>query len=146
MELEIEKTDKTPKLAPGNKSRIKPIFEIRGPYTTKDQAKSNQANKFIGQGSNKSSTNAYREAWGPKANCGKYTKDDIIFVSAEGNRWNRIPPDFEELKRATQAGATFITDTPADRNRPYNTGEREIGQFLKSAGYKEDSPGVWKNS
>ena len=37
----------------------------------------------------------------------------------------------------------FITDTPADRNRPYNVGEREVEAFLTSHGYADDGQGRW---
>jgi hypothetical protein len=44
------------------------------------------------------------------------------------------------------AGATLITDTPTDRNRSYNIGEREVAEFLTKGGYEEVSPGTWKPS
>lgn len=126
------------------KPRKNPVFEKRGPYTAKDQAKSDLANKFIGEGSERSSTNAYRKAWGPLANCGSYTKEDTIFISAEGNRSGRISPNLHEITLATKAGATIITDIPADRNRAYNIGEQSVARFLKIQGYQEVSPGIWK--
>jgi hypothetical protein len=121
-----------------------PIFPITGPYTRKDQAKSDLANKFIGRGSARSSTNRYREAWGELANCGQYQAADTVFVSAEGNRVGALKPDLVELAKATDAKATIITDKPEDRNRPYNTGEREVAQFLQSRNYSEYQPGIWK--
>ena len=66
------------------------ILPVTGPYTAKDQRKANAANKFIGRGSPRSSTNAYAIAFGDAANCGEYTSEDVVFVSAEGARSGRI--------------------------------------------------------
>ena len=123
---------------------LNPTFEIRGHYTLKDQAKSNKANKFIGQGSAASSTNAYAKAWGELANCGQYLPTDIVFISAEGNRRDRLKPNYEEILLAIDEKVTFITDIPEDRNRPYNAGERSVENYLKNHSYHEVSPGVWK--
>lgn len=112
-------------------------------YLTKDQLKSDQANKFIGRGSSRSSTHQYSLDWGARANCGNYIPQDVVFVSAEGNRSGRVKPDLNELTKAVIAGVTFITDQLADRNRPYNVGEREVAGFLASQGYRETSPGRW---
>jgi len=112
-------------------------------FVSKDQRKSDLANKFIGRGSARSSTYAYARAWGDRANCGQYTAADVVFVSAEGARSGRVPADLEELGRAADAGATFITDDAANRNREYNCGEREVAAFLKSRGYSCDPSGRW---
>lgn len=119
------------------------ILPVTGPYTAKDQRKANAANKFIGRGSARSSTNAYAIAFGTAANCGKYTRDDVVFVSAEGARSGRLDPDFDELKRACDASARFITDDISNRSRPYNVGERQVSEFLISQGYRESRPCIW---
>ena len=113
------------------------------PYTAKDQAKSDKATCFIGRGSPRSSTTAYAKAWGDKANKGAYTSDDVVFVSAEGNRGGRMQPDLVELGKAMDAGATLIADTSYHRARPYNVGEREVAHFLEAHGYQETTPGIW---
>ena len=115
-----------------------------GPYTAKDQLKSNKANKFIGRGSARSSTNKYRIAWGELANCGEYDNTDVVFISAEGDRLGRKPPDLNEILKATLAGAIMIIDVDKDRNRPYNVGEREVHQFLMSCGAREISDGIFQ--
>lgn len=112
-------------------------------YLAKDQAKSDRANKFIGRGSASSSTAQYAKDWGNRANTGSYTSSDVVFVSAEGNRSGRVPPDLSELNKAMAAGATLITDTEANRERPYNVGEREVTSHLKKHGYVESKPGTW---
>ena len=112
-------------------------------YTPKDQAKSDKATKFIGQGSKDSSTDQYAKDWGNRANTGEYTAEDTVFVSAEGQRKNRKPLDTGELGKATQAGATIITDDDTNRGRAYNSGEREAATFLSEQGYRESEPGTW---
>ena len=115
------------------------------PYFSKDLQKARNATKFIGRGSAASSTNKYMVASGDLANCGVYTAEDVIFVSAEGMRRGRLGVDFSELEKAVLAGATFVTDDSYNRNRPYNLGEREVADFLTKNGYS-DNKGVWKSS
>ena len=121
----------------------KVTLPVTGPYTAKDQVKSDKASKFIGRGSNRSSTEQYRQAWGDRANTGAYGSNDIVFISAEGNRAGALKPDFQEIKIAMDAGAHFITDNKANRKRPYNTGERQVADFLSQNGYREESDGFW---
>lgn len=113
-------------------------------FFAKDQAKARRATKFIGRGSNSSSTNAYAKACDPFANCGAYTGDDIVFVSAEGGRSGRLDPDFEELLLACRSGCAFITDDLSNRTRRYNVGERQVAAFLVSRGCRETAPGFWQ--
>lgn len=115
-------------------------------WFAKDQAKARLATKFIGRGSLASSTNAYREAVAQYANTGNYGARDIVFISAEGERRDRIHPDFAEIRRAIAAHATFVTDTPEDRARSYNCGEREVADFLYANGYSETKPGWWERT
>jgi len=112
-------------------------------HTAKDQKKADQATKMIGRGSAKSSTAAYAKAFGPRANSGIYSPEDVVFVSAEGGRPGRMDPDFTEIGKAIAARATIITDTQADRARSYNKGERQVAEFLTEKGYQETSPGTW---
>jgi hypothetical protein len=122
------------------------ILPVTGPYTAKDQAKSDKATKFIGRGSARSSTHAYAKAWGDRANSGVYGSADRVFVSVEGARSGRLALDTAEIERAARARATFITDTPYHRARPYNIGEREAALCIESWGYTESAPGVWTPS
>ena len=124
-------------------SSLKVTLPVTGPYTAKDQVKSDMANKLIGRGSSRSSTEQYRLAWGDQANSGTYASNDIVFISAEGNRAGALKPDFREIKIAMDAGARFITDNKANRKRPYNTGERQVADFLSQNGYREESDGFW---
>lgn len=120
------------------------VLTGKSPYLAKDQTKADKATKFIGRGSDKSSTNQYAKDFGDAANTGTYTSDDVVFASAEGNRKGRLPIDKAELRKATKAGATIITDKDVDRNRSYNVGEREVAAELVLEGYEEVSPGEWK--
>lgn len=111
---------------------------IKTKHAFKDQKKADQANKFIGIGSLESSTNQYRKDYGDMANCGVYDEDeDIVFISAEGNRTGRIDPDFNEINLAIKAKVTILTDNPYNRNRSYNVGERQVAKFLEEHGYTE---------
>ena len=116
---------------------------VTGPYTAKDQRKADQCNKFIGKGSSRSSTNSYNKDNGDNANSGTYTSDDVVFISAEGNRPGRHTPDFDEIALAIKAGATIVTDDLSNRSRAYNVGEREVASFLVMNGYQDNNDGVW---
>lgn len=83
------------------------------------------------------------KSWGDRANVGQYSPEDIVFISAEGNRGGRVAPDFDEILKAVQGRARIITDIKADRNRSYNLGEREVAQFLEKNGYVEIRDGQW---
>ena len=111
---------------------------IKTHHAFKDQKKADQANKFIGRGSANSSTNQYRKDYGNMANCGVYDEDeDIVFISAEGNRTGRLSPDFNEIGLAVKAKVTILTDNPYNRNRAYNIGERQVAKYLEECGYTE---------
>lgn len=110
---------------------------VTGRFTAKDQLKANECNKFIGHGSPRSSTNKYREAYGEQANCGHYTESDRVFVSVEGARKNRVPLNENEVMLAIKAGATIVADTPNNRYRMYNVGERELSALLLNNYYRD---------
>lgn len=114
------------------------------PYTSKDQIKSDKATQFIGLGSEGSSTHQYMLDWGNKANTGKYTADDVVFISINGKRKNRLGfvHIMSLVNKAVEAGARFITDNDYDRNRPFNLGEREVAAYLTQQGYTEVN-GLW---
>ena len=109
------------------------------PYRYKDALKFAGITKFIGRGSDRSSTNAYAEALKDIANTGEYVESDIVGVSVEGRRTGRLTLPCFELQKAVDAKATIITDTAADRSRAYNCGERETERFLVNSGYRENS-------
>jgi len=63
-----------------------------------------------------------------------YTVDDIVGVSVNGRRTNRISFDKELVKLAVEAGATIIADNKINRLRSFNIGERELWVFLVELG------------
>lgn len=118
-------------------------YIINAVHGAKDAVKFRRATKLISRGVPGSSSHAYSRH--PQANTGEYSKEDIVGISVNGKRRNRIPPDFREILKAHQAGVKgFITDNVKDRNRPYNIGEREVAAFLKKLGYVEyKGKGLW---
>ena len=130
------------------RSKLKAGFKLTPTttHTQKDQLKANRATKFIGRGSERSSTNRYANdaaKAGVPVNAGTYAASDVVFVSAEGNRTGRVAPDLKEIDKAVQAGATILTDNAENRQRAFNVGEREVEQHLLRSGYVERSPGEW---
>ncbi|MBT0671100.1 hypothetical protein HT136_22260 [Novosphingobium profundi] len=112
-------------------------------YFGKDARKAAAATKFIGRGSALSSTAAYARACGDLSNCHAYTREDVVMISAEGNRRGRLTPDFTEIDLAIAARSRFITDCREDRERAYNIGEREVARYLAHHGYREYAGGHW---
>jgi len=126
------------------KEETKIILSGKSAYLAKDQIKADKATKFIGKGSKGSSTEQYAKDFRSKANTGDYSKDDVVFISVNGNRAGRVKPDFAEIDKAISAGATLITDKVSDRNRTFNIGEREVATYLTSKGYVENNGnGIW---
>ena len=117
-------------------------------YENKDMVKFAGCNKLITRGAVGSSSHKYmfmNNKW--DINTGDYTCDDIVGVSVNGNRANRLSFDSDEVYLAIEAGATIITDNNANRYRSFNVGERELAKFLIDWGYGyKDHPkgGIWK--
>ena len=112
--------------------------KTNNPYWTKDQDKAAFANKFIGRGAAGSSTAIYAAGLPSEVvNCGEYVATDIVFVSVNGARRNRVLFDRDEVMLAINAGAKIITDSARDRYRDFNVGERELAEFLEENDYAE---------
>lgn len=107
------------------------------PHFDKDQKKADVATKFIGVGVTGSSTDRYRIDFGDLANCGQYTEDCVVFVSANGRRKNRKSIPIDELNLAVSSSVIFVADNPAQRNNGYNIGEQELAEFLLENNYIE---------
>lgn len=117
--------------------------KTNNPYWQKDQNKASRANKFIGVGAPGSSTAVYAAGLPREVvNCGEYVPTDVVFVSVNGARRNRVLFDQAEVLLAIEAGAAIITDSPLDRYRDYNIGERELAEFLEANDYEEFG-GFW---
>ena len=131
-------------------TRLMPQSTRKSPYFAKDLAKARRATQFIGEGSARSSTAAYAAAAASLANTGRYSAEDIVFISAEGNRAGRFDPigtapngAYRNIDLAITAGASFVIDPPEHRARPYNVGERQIAVYLAARGYRETAPGLF---
>ena len=117
-------------------------------YQDKDAIKFAGCNKLITRGAVGSSSHKYmfrHYEW--EINPGHYTCDDIVGVSVNGNRKDRISFDSDEVYKAIEAGATIITDNNANRYRAYNIGERELAKFLidwEYGYYDHPKGGIWK--
>ena len=112
--------------------------KTNNPHWTKDQDKAAFANKFIGRGAAGSSTAIYAAGLPREVvNCGEYVPTDVVFVSVNGARRNRVLFDRDEVMLAITAGAKIITDSASDRYRDYNIGERELAEFLGENDYEE---------
>lgn len=117
--------------------------KTNNPYWTKDQGKASRANKFIGRGAVGSSTAIYAAGLPREVvNCGEYVPTDVVFVSVNGARRNRVLFDRDEVMLAIEAGAAIITDSARDRYRDFNIGERELAEFLEANEY-EELGGFW---
>jgi hypothetical protein len=121
-------------------------------YQYKDQVKFKPCTKLISRGAQGSSSYWYAQdpvrtlGINVPVNADTYTKDDLVGISVNGNRHNRVAPDYDLIKKAADAGVRFVTDNSYHRNRPFNVGEREVAAFLTSLGYSnEETPDgcVW---
>jgi len=104
-------------------------------YLNKDLVKFTPCTHLITRGVVGSSSHKYALSTEWLINHGIYTSEDIVGVSVNGNRRNRIRFDKQELALACKAGATIITDNMYNSSRSYNIGEREVAAFLRSSGY-----------
>ena len=125
-------------------------------HTEKELKKVAQATQFIGFGTPTSSTGKYAKIYGDKANTGVYTKDDVVWVSSNGNRPGRVNPvengklvnGFQVLDKAIEAGAQVVMDTTQHiaNTQRYNIGEVALAQYMYDNGYTRDDTtgaGLW---
>jgi hypothetical protein len=110
------------------------------PYAHKDIAKAKAAKWFCGRGSPQSSTEHYRRQAVEQgvANCPEqWAKNDVVFLSVEGARSNRVLINVAILIQGATIGVRWITDNAYHRARGHNIGEREAARLLKELGYVE---------
>ena len=121
-------------------------------YQQKDLNKLHRATHLIAFGAPNTSSSFYAEAVAEELpdsiNVTIYKPTDIVMVSVNGDRPNRVPLSDARymvcLDAATEASATIIGDVALDRSRGFNVGERELVDYLISKGYTEvDDQGVW---
>ena len=113
----------------------------------KDIQMASESTQFIGFQSGTatvSSTNKYREAWGNKANTGKYTASDVVMVSGSGLFRGVTEAQIKEtltnkykplLELAVQAGASFRVGNQYAKG---NLSDELIAKYLKAKGYQEE--------
>jgi hypothetical protein len=136
------------------------IKESAKKYLNKEIFKIKQATQFIGTGNgNDSTTQRMEDAYDKVdlANTGVYSADDLIYVSSNGVRKNRVAPVengvlksvYKNIDKAIEAGASFIMDTAKhlENTYEYNIGELELAEYLASKGYqRDDVSGIWTPS
>jgi hypothetical protein len=108
-------------------------------YQSKDIQKFVVCNKMITRGGVSSSSDKYQYTYEPthEINVKRYHKYDIVGVSVNGRRSNRISFDKHLINLAIKAGVTFVCDNEDNRNRRYNIGEQEFARYIKERGYKQ---------
>ena len=127
-------------------------------HTPKELLKVMASNKYLGFGSNGSSTARYATEYGQDANTAPYKKSDAIWVSSNGKRGGRVSPvspdgkklinGFEALEQAMEVGATIVMDTDKHitYTSNYNIGEVALASYMTDNGYERDSTtgaGIW---
>lgn len=126
-------------------------------WIPKEQVKTKIATQFIGEGKEGSSTDNYRKMYEEEgvSNTGEYTKDDVIYVSSNGNRKGKIIPIiagklqgvYKNIDKAIKAGAIIVMDTKSHlvKTQKYNSGEIALAKYMKKKGYvrKDADSGVW---
>ena len=122
-------------------------------YQDKDRSKFHICNKLISRGAVASSSDRYRvhgigSIPSTAVNCGKYDMLDVVGVSVNGSRRNRVSVDEIELGKALTARASIVKDNKYHTNRNFNTGERELRNILKDSGYvcksDNDVRSIWE--
>lgn len=135
-----------------DKKNIFSVIPQQGAVDYKAAIKASISTQYIGFGEgikdskgNKSSTEIYREQAGKFANTGKYSSNDIIFVSIPGKRGGRggevvrkeqQDKTIKEAIKAVEAGATILTDNKAYiESSDYNEGEKRLYKNMEAKGY-----------
>lgn len=125
-------------------------------WADKEVSKFDVATQAISDGTNNSTAGFVKDFYGDKANTGTYTKDDVIYLSTNGNRTGRVIPvkngvlqgAYKNIDKAIEAGAKFVADTGKHlaSTGKYNVGEVELAEYLQSKGYTredKDGYGLW---
>lgn len=118
-------------------------------YNDKDKVKFNKCNKLITQGAYGSSSYKYSLGYDDKIiNDTKYTRDDLVGVSVNGKRKNRISFNRKLVLLAINSNSRIVKDNSYHTSRDFNVGERELNSFLIDNGckciYESDKGQVWR--
>ena len=112
-------------------------------HLAKELNKYNASTQAIADGSKNSTADFINRFFGSNlSNTGKYNKDDVVFISTNGNRKDRVIPvingelqgAYKNIDLAISAGASFVADTEnhLKNTSNYNRGEIEIANYLES--------------
>lgn len=122
-------------------------------WADKEVAKFDVATQAISDGTNNSTAGFVKDFYGDKANTGTYTKDDVVYLSTNGNRTGRVVPvnngvlqgSYKNIDKAIEAGAKFVADTSKHlaSTGKYNVGEVELAEYLQSKGYTREDKAVY---
>ena len=129
-------------------------------HLPKELNKYNASTQAIADGRRNSTADFINRFFGSNlSNTGKYNKDDVVFISTNGNRTDRVIPvingelqgAYKNIDLAIAAGASFVADTEnhLKKTSKYNVGEIDIANYLESKGYKRYNQnskgyGFWK--
>ncbi len=89
-------------------------------HLAKELNKYNASTQAIADGSKNSTADFINRFFGSNlSNTGKYNKDDVVFISTNGNRTDRVIPivngefqgAYKNIDLAIAAGASFVADT-----------------------------------
>ena len=107
-------------------------------YQEKDARKFRVCTHLITRGAKGSSSDKYMREWhNPNTiiNAATYLSTDVVGISVNGRRRNRVSFDKELVLAAMSAGCRIIKDNPTHANRSFNIGEQELSIFLTTNGY-----------
>lgn len=120
-------------------------------HLAKDQYKSDQANCLCAAPGSVGATGEYMRLWiaaGKLVNPRReqVAEMDIVkmFISANGARRGRVAPPLAYITKVVEvlgSRVQFLTDARCRRpegGNPYNIGEQEVADLLRSLGYQEN--------
>ena len=148
--------NKIPETKKDFRSEFKSKRQSAAKWVDKEVAKFDVSTQAISDGTNNSTAGFVKDFYGDKANTGTYTKDDVVYLSTNGDRRGRIVPvkngvlqgAYKNIDKAIEAGAKFVADTSRHLSSTgkYNIGEVELAEYLQSKGYSredKDGYGLW---
>lgn len=107
-------------------------------YLEKDINKFKVCNAIITRGAIGSSSDRYAKedilGLNLKINKTCYNNNDVVGVSVNGARKNRVSFDRKLVQEAIIAGALIVKDNIFNTNRSFNLGEKELEEFLINMG------------
>ena len=110
-------------------------------YLEKDRRKFSVCNAIITRGAIGSSSDKYRNnnilRLNLEVNKEEYSREDVVGISVNGMRKNRLSFDRKLVQKAIESGAIIVKDNSFNTNRQFNIGEKELESFLINMGCKK---------